>query len=526
MYERREWWEGEVRWGLADRRAYKEGRLRARANVRLRLSQTLKPGATTAGTTGDTWADVAKKAVAPLKAEDGLISLEDIEAYTARRSVVMGLRVGSVPGMPHDRAHDRRVRVEKDSGKEGPATRQQAWGCPLCREAVLKRQAGRNMGRGARRDATRMRQQLADDYEEEAAIMRDTRCSTRHLLCGACLGNTKEERKALRASVINLHSAVKKVNERAKSGGEILQEVLDKARYAVLAEEADVVADDEQWEALGQVLAAELPDLKGEAKIKMDKSKDSRDTVHGSMLSAQCAATTALGTAQNKIDRMKRLMAGREEHREKMKVTFMAWREEVEHSQRGVRAQPHRWRIRQRDDHERAPQSRAALRIPIARSERIVFLEEQANKAKNGGVIDKEEKPKPQPGEAAPSPLQKAKAVLTCLRVYRGARAHEPQPPDRPVQVTTVTGTGGQQVQTATGRVDATGRASRSKEGGPRQEYNEKREYLKKAREAVAKAKGIRRKRRTTHAAVVGVELQRWMREVGERELRKRRGVG
>ena len=89
-----------------------------------------------------------------------------------------------------------------------------------------------------------------------------------------------------------------------------------------------------------------------------------------------------------------------------------------------------------------------------------------------------------------------------------------------------MTGTGGQQVQTATGRVDATGRASRSKEGGPRQEYNEKREYLKKAREAVAKAKGIRRKRRTTHAAVVGVELQRWMREVGERELRKRRGVG
>ena len=108
---------------------------------------------------------------------------------------------------------------------------------------------------------------------------------------------------------------MKKVNERAKSGGEILQEVLDKARYAVLAEEADVVADDEQWEALGQVLAAELPDLKGEAKIKMDKSKDSRDTVHGSMLSAQCAATTALGTAQNKIDKMKRLMAGREEHK-------------------------------------------------------------------------------------------------------------------------------------------------------------------------------------------------------------------
>ena len=35
-------------WGLADRKVYREGRLRARGHVRARLAAVLKPGATTA----------------------------------------------------------------------------------------------------------------------------------------------------------------------------------------------------------------------------------------------------------------------------------------------------------------------------------------------------------------------------------------------------------------------------------------------------------------------------------------------
>ena len=117
LYERRQWAGEEVTWGLADKRVYREGRLRARANVRTRLAHHISPGATTAGQTERTWAEVARASLAKPKPSDGQLCLEDIEMYNKRVSTELGLRSGSMPGMPHDRAWEKRKRAEEAKGE-------------------------------------------------------------------------------------------------------------------------------------------------------------------------------------------------------------------------------------------------------------------------------------------------------------------------------------------------------------------------------------------------------------------------
>ena len=141
IYERRVWGYGGETWDLADRRAFREGRIRARGYVRKVLGVNLKPGATTAKRTGRLWSEVVK---APFKKPDGgvdndgrpkMVELEHVELHNIRVKFALGMRTTNMVGMLHDAAWERRSRIEKEQGELGTAGRSGQWGCAMCRDA-------------------------------------------------------------------------------------------------------------------------------------------------------------------------------------------------------------------------------------------------------------------------------------------------------------------------------------------------------------------------------------------------------
>ena len=115
VYERRVWNGGSEVWELADRRAFSEGRRRARGHVRRRLGEAIEAGATMCGVRGKTWASIVKTHMAPVKPEDGQIALGEVEEHNDTVALVFGLRCGDMPGVLHDKMHRRMKRQEEET---------------------------------------------------------------------------------------------------------------------------------------------------------------------------------------------------------------------------------------------------------------------------------------------------------------------------------------------------------------------------------------------------------------------------
>jgi len=248
--------EGSERWGLADRKVYKEGRLRARGSVRARLAELLKPGATTAGETRPLWTQIVKAAMRRPDADGGMIGLEQVKDYNTRTKVVMAARSKNTPGMPHDAAWARIHRVELTNGENGTASISRSWGCALCRRKKNTDIEKRNMGR--RRQDRRDRQGWKD-YDDEAEVCANTMSSTRHTLTGLCAGTDAELVVSMQRHMTSLHKEAEKAANSGGGAGTDVMGVLDLAKEAVDAVALGNVVSDAQYVALNQTIASTLP---------------------------------------------------------------------------------------------------------------------------------------------------------------------------------------------------------------------------------------------------------------------------
>ena len=407
-YERRIWDEEKKResWGMADRKTYKEGRLRARAHVRARLATNLREGATTAGVVGRLWADVIKASTRPATTEDGTMCLADVQHTNARIKVVMGARSGHTPGMLHEGMWARVHRTEVLSGVSGKATHERSYGCPACRkdvcEHIAEAAAARRAGdAGRRREDRRQRQEWRDWAEEEEVCIR-TASTLRHILTARCAGVRELDRQELHRIVDGLRIKAMKMAKNQGGGDEVI-ELLNLATAAV---EETTQATDAHWAALRAVVAGTLPAW-GPGKIARKATQD----VISSVRCVQEIAIKLVEQHQKLATVQQNVVQNREQYRDRMQVVLRAWREVVEHVG-AARLQRDHWHVRRASDEDRRDTIRARSRLPIARSERLHFFA----RSRIPYMVDrKQPKPPAQPAEAALTPVQKAAAIKPYL---------------------------------------------------------------------------------------------------------------
>ena len=578
IYERRIWEDDMASWELADRRAYREGRLRARANVRTRLAQNLKPGATMAGQTGRTWAAVTKETLRSPKPEDGVVCLEEVSAYNARVTVGMGLRTNNMPGMQHEQSWARRARVEEAKGERGPATRSRTYGCAGCRiwrihthKAAMKATAGEDMGQ--RRERKRLAQAWRDDEDTREDEMQNTSTSSRHTIVGNCVATDVKVKAAMRTAIHKLHAAAVQAAAKSTGGGEVV-EVISRARNATTQASKGQEVEDSDWNGLQQVLAGALPSWglgahRKEAKLLSPNLREAQN----------CAAELiipAIGYSNQQVAFLRK----REDARGWMRLVMRTWREEVEYSQQRVKDQPDKWIIRRvgpmeedgklgykkrtaraaKKTRQEAAKARVATRAKRAADTANAAPPGDANATNapgdvnatnaignvNDGFANQLTLAKPAlllskspttastvPYIPAEPPAEKLRllciAVLTYGRVCRPP-PQAPQPPGRKrwdrlrARLAQVVDT----LRAQQGAEDRAGQRPR-REGIAVINYSQTRAYVARGQGGASQGKAISKRRgRTTIAAKLGMYLQNWMRECGKgnEELRKQVGVG
>jgi hypothetical protein len=579
IYERRIWEDDMASWEIADRRAYREGRLRARANVRTRLAQNLKPGATMAGQTGRTWAAVTKETLRSPKPEDGVVCLEEVNAYNARVTVGMGLRANNMPGMQHEQSWARRARVEEAKGEGGPATRSKTYGCAGCRiwrihthKSAMKATSGEGMGQ--RRERKRLAQAWRDDEDTREDEMQNTSTTSRHTIVGNCVATDVKVKAAMRTAIHKLHAAAVKAAAKSTGGTEVV-EVIARARNATIQANNGQEVEDSDWNGLQQVLACALPSWGLGAHRKEAKllSQDLREAQN-------CAAELiqpAIGYAKQQMV----FLREREDARGWMRLVMRAWREEVEFSQPGVKDQPDKWIIRrvgsEEEDEKQGYKKRTARAAKKARKEageaakkagkeaaevRVTTrakkaADQQAADAANatqalraadatnaidrpdvgfGNNLTLEKTAKPLAAALyvpAEPPMEKLRLSSIAVLTYMRACRPPPQAPQQPGRkrwdrlrarlAQVVDALRAQQADEAP-EADRAGERPR-RDGIAVINYSETRAYT-------ARGQGVKtiskRRERTTIAAKLGMYLQNWMRECGQgnEELRKQAGVG
>ena len=331
IYERRIWKDGKEEWELADRRAFREGRLRARGYVRKVLGENLKKGATTAGQTQKLWSDMAKIPMQhPKPGEDGMVALEDIEKFNEKIKAVLGLRSFNTVGVSHDAAWRRRRRVEEEKGEVGPAVRSGHWGCAACRKIrnerrqEIEKRPGQAERRRARTQAQRWIESSKeyDDEEKEMALALD---NTRHVIVGQCEGANETLRESLDESVKDFRNAVRRGTGKVKGGLAVLQLAV-RAQGATMAEQANREVSDLQYEALSQVAASTIPswevDAPGETapKTTVKDMKISLRRIQSTVGEMIAKHIKIYSTAQIKF------VMQREESRGWMKNVLHAWK--------------------------------------------------------------------------------------------------------------------------------------------------------------------------------------------------------
>ena len=554
--------EGFERWGLADRKVYKEGRLRARGSVRARLAELLKPGATTAGEIRPLWTQIVKAAMRKPNADDGMIGLEQVEDYNTRTKVVMAARSKNTPGMPHDAAWARIHRVELANGENGTASISRSWGCALCRRKMNTDIEKRNMGR--RRQDTRDRQAWKD-YDDEAEVCAETMSSTRHTLTGLCAGTDANLVVSMQRNMTSLHKeAVKAVNSGGGAGADVMG-VLDLAKEAVDAVALGTAVNDAQYAALNQTIASTLPVWNNSQDKQTNKQPVNLITP---LMLLQDTAGKLVQQHLEKIRPHTELCEQRQRLRDRMHVVLRAWREEVEHSG-AAHNSALRWRIRRPEDIDRRTDSilRTSIHIPPSVKPRVNRLLEKRAKVTQvvvglnliGQKGRKKTKEKEQSDEdlekQAAEPrsdwtvLQRVEAIRTCMRVSATRPApgwSKPTPVPPPnywsilrkgrARVVGMIKRQRQQAERDSARRGENERASRRDTGDPRLDYREGTIRRRKTPGEVQAGLTVqptiiraRRRENTTRVARIGMELHGWMRKIGEQVNRARgwrRGIG
>ena len=351
IYERRVKRPGEsaTQWELADRRPFAEGRKRARAYVRARLSDTVRAGSTTAGVEGRLWADVVRgsdrRARPEVRAKQQHMETtpEAVEEYNVRRGVVLGLRVGQVCGMQGGRIHEKRLRAEGSEG--GPASSSEGFGCLACK---LDRDRRKRALPAARHGDSRQRAKGEWAAEEEEA--KRCRPSIRHWATGACVATRAlwrgEQGEQYAKQLARAHSVCKRVRDESTSdSGAKATRVVGSAAQAARAAHRGEAIDDNAWSNSFAVLAGCLPAWADDGHAREGTQVHTRE-VTNAVMSGQGLAAEAAETWRKEAAPAQAWMRHRTSERGLLTLVFRCWRERVEHDTPGINNDSSRWRVR------------------------------------------------------------------------------------------------------------------------------------------------------------------------------------
>ena len=352
----------EAVWAMTDRRTFTETRKRARAHIRTKLGKDLKPGCTTAGVTGRIWAEVVsqidrklqtdmkkhKKHQPPMQgpqlpdeSEQQRLTYDEVEGFNLRRTSILGMRVDNVKGITHNRGWARRRQGESNKG--GPATNEEAWGCWPCKQARDRELAGRD----TTTQGAMTRQQSHQQWTTEAEEQLNTKATLKHILCGECTGLPPEPDQAQQHYITSLRKTISKCNEHSSrednTNGKRVVKALQAALGAATNVRSHTTENHEQWENRWALLAGVLPewaengDEDREGPVVtcttiLDMSVDRANaTVKQWLFGAKAGST---------------FMKHRLAKKGLMQLALRAWREQVEHANIAVAADPTRWKIR------------------------------------------------------------------------------------------------------------------------------------------------------------------------------------
>jgi hypothetical protein len=309
--------------------------------------------------------------------------------------------------------------------------------------------------------------------------------------------------------------------------------VLEQASGAVQAEKTGAQVTDSQWSGLKKVLAGILPDWLVNSQGKKASDGLLPDALMPCMMNAQIAASKQVEEQLRETRKVAAHIQKREKLRTRMQLVFRAWREEVEHSAEGVLGQPSKWKVRRAQDTARQDGSIQRGKIPISKSA------EKHNEHTKAQMGDEQgEDTLEQPTEDEPTLLQKVDAILTCLRVSITRKTKETVAVNsqqkaigrwkRLGENLTCTVEKMKRMEgTEAKTTSAKARNSRATDREEKPDYMQTRKYIKKTT-AIEKPMGQKRRESTKQATQVGMELQRWMKTVGEQnmELWKPKGIG
>ena len=365
IYERRVKRPGErtTQWEMADRRPFAEGRKRARAYVRARLSETVRTGSTTAGVEGRLWADVVRgsdRRARPeviAKQQHTEVTPEAVEEYNTRRGVVLGMRVGQVCGMQGGRVHQKRLRAE--GGEGGPASSSEAFGCLACKLDRDRRK--RALPTARQRDP---KQQAKDEWAAEDAEAKQCRPSIRHWASGACAATRAlwqgERSKEYAKQLEHAHSVCKRVRDESTSGSgaKATSMVANAAKVARATHRGETV-DDNAWKNSFAVLAGCLPAWADDDHAQ-ERTREHTREVTNAVMSGQNLAAEAAEAWRKEAAPAQTWIRHRTKERGLLTLVFRSWRERVEHDAPGINNDSSRWRIRTERTQRAGPRTRRA----------------------------------------------------------------------------------------------------------------------------------------------------------------------
>ena len=359
-------------WEHADRRPFSETKRQMTIYVRKRLSEGLKEGCTTAGVTGKLWSAVVRSVDVKLHTDlrkqsrrmgapsneqpttnrgddeprPDKLQPEDVLAHNVRRSMVLGMRVDNVFGIPHGRGWARRRKGEAHKG--GPATTSEVWGCWACKRATdLEARQRDDLDQNVKTKA-----QQQEEWTHEAQRQLDTKATLRHIMCGECKGMTPEVLKACRhRDQIATHAVRKatqaciehKREQQNSANGNRVTATLQGALVAAQRTHAQRAVSTQQWQNRWAVLAGVLPAwAEGDEEDKKGPEKECAAALNESVDAAthtitkwhQCAKAGHI------------FMSARDQNKGLMQMTFRAWREQVELTAPQIHNVPTKWKVR------------------------------------------------------------------------------------------------------------------------------------------------------------------------------------
>ena len=351
IYERRVKRPGEIttQWELADRRPFAEGRKRARAYVRTRLSETVRAGSTSAEVEGRLWADVVRgcdrraRPEVRAKQQHTEITPEAVEEYNTRRGVVLGLRAGQVCDMQGGRMHQKRLRAE--GGEGGPASSSESFGCLACK---LDRDRRKRALPTARRGDSRQR--AKDEWAEEEEAAKRCKPSIKHWATGACTATRTvwqgEQGEQYAKQLAHAHNVCKRVRD--ESTGEYGVKATRMVGSAALAARATYrgeAIDDSAWSNSFAVLAGCLTAWADDDHAHEGTQIHTRE-VTSAVMSGQALATEAAEAWRKEAAPAKEWMRHRTSQRGLLTLVFRCWRERVEYDTPGINTDSSKWHVR------------------------------------------------------------------------------------------------------------------------------------------------------------------------------------